>query len=93
MYQNKPLFHISKYAHWNPNKITLILNNQSATTAGTGAVYYKYNTATYYSNSGLSTTITKITVPSRTGYTFGGYYTATGGGGTQYIKSRWNIHK
>ena len=24
------------------------------------------------------------TKPSRTGYTFGGYYTSTGGGGTQY---------
>jgi len=77
----------SIYAHWNPNTITLTLNNQSATTAGSTAVYYKYNTATYYSNSALSTTITKITVPSRTGYTFGGYYTAVNGGGTQYINA------
>jgi len=77
----------SIYAHWNPNTITLTLNNQSATSAGSTAVYYKYNTATYYSNSALSTTITKITVPSRTGYTFGGYYTAANGGGTQYINA------
>jgi len=75
------------YAHWNANTITLTLNNQSATSAGTGAVYYKYNTSTYYSNSALSTTITKITVPTKTGYTFGGYYTAVNGGGTQYINA------
>ena len=75
------------YAHWNVNTIKLTLNNQSATSAGTTAVWYKYNTNTYYSNSGCTTTITSITKPTRTGYTFGGYYTATNGGGTQYINN------
>ncbi len=70
---------------WTVNIYTITLNNQSATTAGTAAVYYKYGTSTFYSNSGCTTTTTSITVPTRTGYTFGGYYSAENGSGTQYI--------
>lgn len=54
-------------------KTTVTLNNQSATTVGTRSV-----TATYGS------AMPSITVPTKTGYIFGGYYTATGGSGTQY---------
>ena len=57
------------------------LDNQSATTAGTPYVDATYNTTT------LTTTITK---PTKTNYTFGGYYTATGGGGTQIIDANGN---
>ena len=74
------------------------LNNQSATSAGTTEVWYQYNTTRsvngvtcyYYSNSNLSTCLANgytISVPSRTGYTFGGYYTGTNGSGTQYINA------
>lgn len=52
-------------------KITL--NNQSATTAGTASVSATYGSA-----------MPSITVPKKTGYTFGGYYTGTNGSGTQY---------
>ena len=31
--------------------------------------------------------VPSITVPTRTGYTFGGYYSETNGGGTQYYTS------
>ena len=77
------------YAKWTPKTITLTLDGQSATTAGTTAAYFKYATATYYSNSDCTTQLTnnKITVPTKTGYTFGGYYTETNGGGTQYINA------
>ncbi len=51
---------------------TVTLNQQSGS-GGTGSV-----TATYGS------AMPGIVSPSRTGYTFGGYYTGTGGGGTQY---------
>lgn len=61
------------HAEWTANKYTVTLNNQDATTEGTTSV-----TATYDSN------MPSITVPTRTGYTFGGYYTSTNGGGTQY---------
>ena len=69
------------------------LNNQSATSAGTAALWYAYNTYIspyyYYTDSNCATGLagSKITIPAKTGYTFGGYYTSTGGGGTQYITS------
>lgn len=69
------------------------LNNQSATTAGTAAVWYAYNTYIspyyYYTDSTCATGLknSKITLPTKTGYTFGGYYTGTGGSGTQYVNA------
>ena len=60
-------------ANFKGNTYKVTLNNQSATTAGTASV-----TATYGS------AMPEITKPTRTGYTFGGYYTTTNGGGTQY---------
>ena len=56
------------------------LDNQSATTAGTEYVDATYNT----------TTLTSITTPTKTNYTFGGYYTAPSGGGTQIINASGN---
>ena len=56
------------------------LDNQSATTAGTEDVDATYNT----------TTLTTINKPTKTNYTFGGYYTATDGGGTQIIDANGN---
>ena len=55
---------------------SVTFNNQSATSAGTTSTTVTLGTT----NSGIS-------VPSRTGYTFGGYYTSTGGGGTQYYNA------
>ena len=60
-------------ANFKGNTYKVTLDNQSATTAGTASV-----TATYGS------AMPAITKPTRTGYTFGGYYTTTNGGGTQY---------
>lgn len=82
------------YAQWTPNTYTVTLNNQSATTAGTTAYYYKYEQSSpsyYYSNSNCTTQLGAngytITCPTRTGYTFAGYYTGTNGSGTQYVNS------
>ena len=72
-------------ANWTANTYTLTLNNQGATTAGTAAVYYKFDTNKYYSNNTLQTEITTITKPEKNGYTFAGYYTEANGAGTQYI--------
>lgn len=67
---------------------TITLNNQSATSAGSTAVYAWYEQGIYkeaaHTNK-MTTSANAITVPTRTGYTFGGYYTSTGGGGTQMI--------
>jgi len=73
-------------ATFKANTYTVTLNNQSATTAGSTSV-----TATYGS------VLPSITVPTKTGYTFGGYFTETGGKGTQYYTAsgtstvNWNI--
>ena len=77
-------------ANWTPKVYTITLNNQSATSAGTSTVYAKYNTA-WYSNSSATSSITSITKPTKTGYTFGGYYTGTQGSGTQIISANGNF--
>ena len=72
------------------NVITITLDNQSATSAGTQYVYYRFNTNTYYATntSGqLSDAITSIVSPTKTGYIFGGYYTEQNGGGTMFINN------
>ncbi len=73
-------------ANWTPNTYTVNLNPNGGS-GGSSSV-----TATY--NSSLST----ITIPSRTGYTFAGYYdTDASTGGNQYISSTgagtkaWNV--
>jgi uncharacterized repeat protein (TIGR02543 family) len=77
---------VNLWAQWTVNTYTVTLNNQSATTAGTASV-----TATY--NAAMPT----ITVPTKTGYTFGGYFTEANGGGTQYYNAdgtsakNWNL--
>ena len=59
-----------------PEQYNVTLDNQGATTAGTTSITATYNAA-----------MPSITKPEKTGYTFGGYYTATNGGGTQYYKA------
>lgn len=66
------------YAYFKANTYTVTLNNQGATTTGATSV-----TATY--NSAMPSIANNL--PQKTGYTFGGYYTATNGGGTQYYKA------
>ena len=60
------------YAHWTPEKQTVTLDLQGGTGGSTNV------TATYGS------AMPKITVPQKTGYTFGGYFAL---GGTQYYKA------
>ena len=70
--------------------LTITLDNQSATTPGTTVIYEKLSRGYYLDNSfeNLMTTSTNgITVPTKTGFIFGGYYTGTNGSGTQYIDS------
>lgn len=67
-------------ANFAANTYSVSLDNQSATTAGTEYVDATYNT----------TTLTSITKPTKTNYTFGGYYTKTGGNGTQIIDADGN---
>ena len=80
------------------NIYTITLNNQGATSSGTKKVYYQYNTTKtingttcyYYTNSSLTTCLSggyNINKPSKTVYSFKGYYTSTNGSGTNYVNS------
>lgn len=69
---------------------TITLRNYNNTSTHQ-TIYEKYNTG-WYSNSAATTSISTATVPSRTGYTFRGFYTSTqtdatssGNTGTQRI--------
>ncbi len=62
------------YAKWTAKTTTVSFNQNSGTGGQTSG-----KTATYG-----SAMPTPITCPTRTGYTFGGYYDGTGGTGTQY---------
>ena len=57
---------------------TVTLDNQSATTAGATSV-----TATY--NAAMPSIAANL--PAKTGFAFGGYFTETNGGGTQYYNA------
>ena len=63
------------YARWTANKYTVTLNSQNGT-GGSTSVEATYGSA-----------MPSATMPTRTGYTFGGYYTGTNGGGTQYYNA------
>jgi uncharacterized repeat protein (TIGR02543 family) len=65
------------YALFTPKAITITLDKQSGT-GGTNSIVVVY---------GISLSPTSVTVPTRSGYTFGGYYTSTNGGGTQRINA------
>ena len=66
---------VTLYARWKANTYTVTLNQQSGT-GGSGSV-----TATYAAG------MPSITVPTRTGYTFQGYYTGANGAGTKYYNA------
>ncbi len=72
------------FAQWTANTIAVTLNAQSGS-GGTAEFYYRYDTNAYYSNASCTNSLSSITKPTRTGYTFGGYYTGTNGTGTRYV--------
>lgn len=89
-------------AQWTPNIYQVTLDTQGATTNGNIGVWYlydtirdvtylgtTYNNMRYYADSACTNpyAINKIRLPTKTGYTFGGYYTGTNGTGIQYIDS------
>ena len=78
---------ITLYAQWQLSTYTITLNNQSATSAGTEKIYETYGTKYSLTSGGeaMTTSTNGITVPTRTSYAFGGYYTERNGEGTQII--------
>ena len=81
---------ISINLHQVSNVYTMTLDRQGATN-GTSAIYMKYGVG-WYSNSTATTAITSVpTLPTKAGFTFGGYFTETNGGGTQIVSSSGQI--
>ena len=84
------------YCNWTPNIYKVTLDKQGGA-GGTDAYWYKYNTNTndkgetvyYYTDQQCTVKMGEdsytLEKPTKTGYTFGGYYTAVNGGGTCYI--------
>ncbi|MDR1734656.1 MAG: InlB B-repeat-containing protein, partial [Oscillospiraceae bacterium] len=76
---------VNFYAKWTAQTSTVTLNQQSGT-GGTTSVTATYDSA-----------MPSATMPTRTGYTFGGYFTGTNGTGTQYYNANgtssrtWNL--
>ena len=64
------------YAGWTAKQTTITLNSQDATTAGSTSVTATYDAA-----------MPAITLPEKTGYTFGGYWGAPSGSGPQYYNA------
>ena len=64
------------YAKWNANQYTITLRQQWGS-GGTETVTVHFNENDF--------SVSPIIVPTRNGYTFGGYYTAESGAGTQLI--------
>jgi len=79
-----PVADITLHAQWNANSYTVSFDRQSGT-GGSASVSATYGSA-----------MPAATAPTRTGYSFGGYYTAINGG-TQYYTAamasatNWNI--
>ena len=63
------------YANWTANTYTVTFDKQSGT-GGSDTVNAAYDAA-----------MPSATAPTRSGYTFGGYYDAAGGGGSQYYSA------
>ena len=85
-----PMSYVTMKANTKIPIYTIHLDSQKANEHGTIKYYEKYSVGNY-SDSGCTTSITKITIPKRSGYEFGGYYTDIGGDGTQYIDTRGSI--
>jgi prepilin-type N-terminal cleavage/methylation domain-containing protein/uncharacterized repeat protein (TIGR02543 family) len=73
---------VTMTANWTARSFGITLNGQSPTTAGTGVVSATYGSA-----------MPSITCPKKTGYAFGGYFTETGGKGTQYYTASCTSNK
>ena len=81
---------ITLYTKWTPNPYTLTLDDQFGSTAFKVAANSGDATidVTFDSNTNLTS---GITPPQREGYIFGGYYTETGGSGTQIIDENGDV--
>ena len=65
---------VTVYAGWASDVYKITLNKDKATNNGTSEIYLRYDDG-YYKENNCTNKITSITIPSRTGWNFFGYYT------------------
>lgn len=85
-----PAADVTCTAQWTPNIYTIKLRNYNNTSTHS-TIYEKYNTG-WYKNAAATQVLSQASKPTRSGYTFRGFYTATqsdltasGGSGTRRI--------
>lgn len=81
---------IKLYAVWQKKIFKITLNDDGATTPGSGVMYEAYEKG-FYSDKNVTSAIANVTKPAKTGYTFGGYYDAKNGGGAGHIDAAGKI--
>lgn len=79
------------YAQWRPNVYTLILDDQYAVKSGTTLAFEKYDYDWYKESNAKTSLNNKVSIPSKTGQIFGGYYTEKEGNGEQWIDKNGKI--
>ena len=79
------------YAQWRPNIYTLILDDQYAVKSGTTLAFEKYDYDWYKESNAKTSLNNKVSIPSKTGQIFGGYYTGKEGNGDQWIDENGKI--
>ena len=77
------------YAHWSGNIYKVTLSKEGGKD-GTDEIYEKYKSG-WFSDSGATTSTSKVTIPQRDGYSFGGYYAKKSGKGDLIINSGGQI--
>lgn len=77
------------YAQWTRKSFVTVLDDNGGS-GGSGAIFSNGETSAVYSDDDLTDEISSVTPPTRTGYTFAGYYTARTGG-TIVIDADGNI--
>ncbi|MBQ3559493.1 MAG: InlB B-repeat-containing protein [Agathobacter sp.] len=81
---------VTLYAVWQKNVYEITLDDDGADTPGSGIMYEGYEKG-FYSDENATSSITGVTKPQKTGYTFGGYFDAKNGGGVSHIDGNGTI--
>ena len=82
---------VTLYAHWEPKIYEVVLGANSGTDGSVTKIYEKYNTGWSTSNTGTFGTLTLSggQLPTREGYTFIGFYDASGNQKGIYSNGVW----
>jgi hypothetical protein len=93
-YTNKITGSITVLAHWDATVYTITLNDNGGS-GGMSVIYYKYGYGFYDSIECVEgEELTSITIPTREGFTFAGYYASPGNfgdSGEQYVYENGTI--